>query len=137
MLSEARHNTVYFPNMTVKGAIQTLRLFKPIAADRTMVESWVFRLVGAPDVLLERSALYNRLINSPTSIVGHDDLEMYERAQAGFRADANPWVNFQRELQAPEPFAETQEWSGQSEVQMRNQYDAWLKFMHLAPGETA
>lgn len=129
ILSEARHNTVYFPNLTTKGAIQTLRLFKPIAPDRTLVESWVFRLVGAPDVLLERSALYNRLINSPTSIVGHDDLEMYERAQAGLKVGANPWVNFQRELTPEERLEGTQLWSGQSEVQMRNQYAAWVKFM--------
>ena len=55
-----------------------------------MVESWTFRLVGAPDMLLERTLVYNRLINAPTSVVGHDDLEMYERAQEGLLADGNP-----------------------------------------------
>ena len=90
ILGDVRHNTVYFPNIMVKGPIQTLRVFKPIAADRTLVESWTFRLVGAPDLLLERTLMYNRLINAPTSVVGHDDLEMYERAQDGCnRAPAN------------------------------------------------
>ena len=88
ILGEVRHNTVYFPNIMVKGPIQTLRLFKPLAADRTLVESWTFRLVGAPDLLLERTLMYNRLINAPTSVVGHDDLEMYERAQEGAAAPA-------------------------------------------------
>lgn len=129
ILREARHNTVYFPNMTMKGAIQTLRLFKPLGPDKTLVESWVFRLVGAPDELLERSALYNRLINSPTSIVGHDDLEMYERAQQGLKVSATPWINYQREYRAGERYDSAQLWSGQSEVQMRNQFNAWVKFM--------
>jgi benzoate/toluate 1,2-dioxygenase subunit alpha len=38
ILGEVRHNTVYFPNLMVKGPIQTLRIFKPLAADRTLVE---------------------------------------------------------------------------------------------------
>ena len=60
------------------------------------MESWTFRLVDAPDMLLERTLMYNRLINAPTSVVGHDDLEMYERAQEGLHVDANQWVNLQR-----------------------------------------
>ncbi len=96
ILDENRHNTVYFPNLMVKGPIQLLRLFKPIAADRRWSESWTFRLVDAPDLLLERTLMYNRLINAPTSVVGHDDLEMYERAQEGLHVDGNPWVNMQR-----------------------------------------
>ena len=96
ILDENRHNTVYFPNLMIKGPIQLLRLFKPIAADKTLVESWTFRLVDAPDMLLERTLMYNRLINAPTSVVGHDDLEMYERAQEGLHVDANQWVNMQR-----------------------------------------
>ena len=90
ILSEVRHNTIYFPNLMVKGPIQLLRLFKPISAGRTLVESWTFRLVGAPDRLLERTLMYNRLINAPTSVVGHDDLEVYERAQQGLVSNANP-----------------------------------------------
>src|SRR5262249_61591775 len=91
-----RHNTCYSPNLMVKGPIHLIRVFKPIAADKTLVESWTFRLVGAPDMLLERTLVYNRLINAPTSVVGHDDLEMYERAQEGLHVDANQVVSIQR-----------------------------------------
>ncbi|MCH3156223.1 hypothetical protein K3X33_14705, partial [Listeria monocytogenes] len=35
ILGEVRHNTVYFPNIMVKGAVQILRNFIPIAVDRT------------------------------------------------------------------------------------------------------
>ena len=131
ILDENRHNTVYFPNMTIKGPIQALRIFKPIAADRTLVESWTFRLVGAPDQLLERTVLYSRLINAPTSPVGHDDQEMYERAQDSLQSDSNPWVNMQRLLGADE-IEETAEVNGTSERQMRNQFHAWRRFMTAA-----
>src|SRR3984885_14128176 len=39
ILDENRHNTVYFPNTMIKGPIQLLRLFKPISAKSTLVES--------------------------------------------------------------------------------------------------
>lgn len=137
ILGENRHNTVYFPNMMIKGPIQSLRLFKPIAADKTLVESWIFRLVGASDKLLERTATYNRLINAPTSIVGHDDLEMYERAQSGLMSDGMEWVNVQRlydEHEADNPVAV---YNGTTEAQMRNQFRAWEKFMTMSMNEAA
>jgi phenylpropionate dioxygenase-like ring-hydroxylating dioxygenase large terminal subunit len=129
ILGDVRHNTVYFPNIMVKGPIQTLRLFKPIAADRTLVESWTFRLVGAPDLLLERTCMYNRLVNAPTSVVGHDDLEMYERAQQGLRSRGRDWVNVARLYQSGEKIEGSAVTSGTNEWQMRNQYRAWAKYM--------
>ncbi len=138
ILGEARHNTVYFPNMTMKGPIQALRIFKPIAVDRTMVESWTFRLVGAPDAVLARTLLYSRLINAPTSPVGHDDLEMYERAQDSLHDDANVWVNMERLLRPGESGMETAVENGTTERQMRNQFSAWRHFMtdSIARSET-
>ena len=129
ILDENRHNTIYFPNIMVKGPIQTLRVFKPIAANRTLVESWIFRLVGAPDMLLERTAMYNRLINAPTSIVGHDDTEVYERAQEGLECNGNSWMNFQRDHFSPEGKSSEEIFDGSTEAQMRNQFRAWKKFM--------
>ena len=127
ILDENRHNTVYFPNLMVKGPIQLLRLFKPLAADRTLVESWTFRLVDAPDLLLERTLMYNRLINAPTSVVGHDDLEMYERAQEGLLANGNPWVSLHRLYAPDEPEVGIE--NGTTERQMRNQFRAWKRFI--------
>ena len=132
ILNENRHNTVYFPNLMIKGPIQTLRLFKPIAADKTLVESWIFRLVDAPDKLLERTAMYNRIINAPTSIVGHDDLEMYERAQSGMASDGMEWVNMQRLYEDGEADTPNAVYNGTTEAQMRNQFRAWEKFMLMS-----
>lgn len=129
ILTDTRHNTVYFPNIMVKGPIQTLRLFKPIAADKTLVESWTFRLVGAPDMLLERTLMYNRLINAPTSVVGHDDLEMYERSQKSLHSRGRDWVNVGRLFDPAELSQDTAVTNGTNEWQMRNQYRSWARFM--------
>ncbi|MFB9269855.1 aromatic ring-hydroxylating dioxygenase subunit alpha [Bradyrhizobium erythrophlei] len=131
ILGENRHNTVYFPNIMIKGPIQLLRQFKPVAANKTLVESWTFQLVDAPDMLLERTLMYNRLINAPTSIVGHDDLEMYERAQEGLHSNGNEWVNLQR-LYSPDETGQTNvAINGTSEWPMRHQFRAWTKFMTM------
>lgn len=129
ILGDVRHNTVYFPNIMVKGPIQTLRLFKPLAADRTLVESWTFRLVGAPDLLFERTLMYNRLINAPTSVVGHDDLEVYERAQQGLLSRGTDWVNVARLYDPAEHGRVNAATNGTNEWQMRNQMRAWVRFM--------
>ena len=129
ILGDVRHNTIYFPNIMVKGPIQTLRLFKPISANKTLVESWTFRLVGAPDILLERTLMYNRLINAPTSVVGHDDLEMYERAQEGLQSMGRDWVNVARLFDPAEKGQANVVTNGTNEWQMRNQFRAWVKYM--------
>ena len=84
-----------------------------------------------PAQLLERTVMYNRLVNAPTSIVGHDDLEVYERAQAGLASNGNEWVNIQRLYSADEPGQRNVVIDGTSEWQMRNQFRAWTKFMTL------
>jgi len=132
ILGMARHNTVYYPNLTIKGAIQAIRVVKPISADRTLVESWTFRLKGAPDELLQRTTMYSRLINSPFSVVGHDDLQAYRGIQAGLHASGNDWVSLHRNHDAAqEANGIDQEATvvGTSELPMRNQYRAWLRYM--------
>jgi hypothetical protein len=74
--------------------------------------------------------MYNRIINAPTSIVGHDDLEMYERGQEGLKVDINPWVNMQRHYREDELGGERVH-PGTSEVQMRNHYVNWAKYMDM------
>jgi hypothetical protein len=80
--------------------------------------------------------MYNRLINSPGSIVGHDDLEVYERAQQGLQSGLREWVNLGRLFQAGEGATSAEVVRGTSEAQMRNQFRAWLRFMSL-PEEAA
>lgn len=135
ILSDTRHNTVYFPNLMVKGPIQTLRVIRPITVNETVVESWALELVGAPQKMLERTIQYNNLINSPCSMVAHDDIEMYERATAGLQSTASEWVNVSRLYQADEHWDQTCEVSGTSEIAMRNFYAMWQRMMETRHAE--
>jgi phenylpropionate dioxygenase-like ring-hydroxylating dioxygenase large terminal subunit len=133
ILGTVRHNTVYFPSLTIKGAIQSIRVARPIAADKTVLESWTFRLKGAPEILLERTVTYNRLINSPMSVVGHDDLHCYRSIQEGLAGSGNEWVSLHRNFDAAENDKLLQEreltCNGTSEISMRNQFRAWAELM--------
>lgn len=116
----------------IKGPIQQLRNFIPLGPDKTLIESWIYRLVGAPDQLLARTAMYNRMINASTSMVGHDDTEMYERAQEGLTTQGLEWVDLNRLYTGPESFEGELIENGTTERQMRNQFDAWVKFMTMS-----
>ena len=129
ILGEVRHNTVYYPSLTIKGAIQAIRVVRPIAHDKTLIESFTLRLAGAPDRLLQRTVLYTRLINAPTSVVGHDDRHCYRAMQDGLTTDGNEWVSLHRNYSAAEAGALAGDYSGTSEVSMRGQYRAWARFM--------
>ena len=131
ILGLARHNTVYYPNLTIKGAIQSIRVARPVAVDKTVIESWTFRLVGAPPELLHRTTMYNRLINSPFSVVGHDDLNAYRGIQAGLHASGNPWISLHRNYDPNEIGQKDFTTIGTSEISMRNQYRAWARYMTM------
>lgn len=135
ILGEARHNTVYYPSLTIKGAIQTIRVVRPLAADKTLIESYTLRLVGAPDELLARSVMYTRLINAPTSVVGHDDLHCYRAIQEGLAADGNEWVSLHRDYKPTEQAAIAGRYNGTSEVSIRGQFRAWLAAMTQEEGD--
>ena len=86
-------------------------------------------MVGAPEELLNRTLAYSRLINAPTSIVGHDDLHCYRSIQEGLAASGNDWVSLHRDYDPAEEGAIAGTYNGLSEVSMRGQFRAWQKFM--------
>jgi benzoate/toluate 1,2-dioxygenase alpha subunit len=129
ILGEARHNTIYYPSLTIKGAIQAIRVARPIAADKTLIESFTLRLVGAPDELLARTVMYTRIINAPTSVVGHDDLNCYRSIQEGLAADGNEWVSLHRNYSEMESAGVAGTYNGTSEISMRGQFRAWAAQM--------
>ncbi len=135
ILAFAPQNSVLFPSLVAKNALQTLRVIRPLAVDRTVIEVWALELVGAPDLLLERTLTYNRLAFSPFSIVAHDDIHVFQSVQRALTASANPWVSLHREHLAGESPAGGADTSGTSEWPMRNQYQAWAALM--APYQTS
>lgn len=130
IMSINRHNTVVYPSFTLKGAIQSVRVVRPVAVDKTIIESWVFRLKGAPDELFQRSILYSNLINSHGNLVGPDDYEAYHRVQYGLGNGDNEWVSMHRYPNDDEPDDEGfKECLGTSDMVFRHQYHAWKNYL--------
>ena len=129
ILAFAPQNSVMFPSLVVKNALQTLRVLRPLAVNRTLVEVWALAPEGAPEVLLERTLTYNRLAFSPMSIVAHDDIHVFQTIQRALAADANPWVSLHREHTPDETPGTGADISGTSEWPMRNQFRAWAALM--------
>jgi hypothetical protein len=110
---------------------------RPLGPAKTLIESWTFRLKGAPAKLLERTVMYTRLINSPMSVVGHDDLHAYRSIQEGLRSAGNDWISLHRDFTPAELGGKDMTVNGTSEISMRNQFRAWAKYMTLNMGDGA
>ena len=123
------HNTCYYPSLTIKTAIQNIRVIRPVSVNKFVVESWSFRLKGAPDEMLQRTILYSRLINSSAGMVGPDDLEVYRRVQEGLESDATQWVEMHRQFGRDEDKGDRVVGGGLSDLDMRTQYGAWREYM--------
>jgi phenylpropionate dioxygenase-like ring-hydroxylating dioxygenase large terminal subunit len=135
ILSDMPQNAVIYPSLAMKGSPQVMRVLRPLAADRTMLEAWCFRAKGAPPLLAERSMLYNRLVFSPMSLVAQDDVHLFETAQKSLGASGNPWVSLHRGHRAGEEGDFGTDRSGIDEIVMRNQHRAWAKYMAPAWNE--
>lgn len=129
VLERSPQNTVLYPSLALKGSPQTIRVLRPIAVDRTVVEVWNFRTVDGPELLFDRALSYSRLVFSPMSVVAHDDITLFESQQIGLQSRGNDWVSLHREFHARERSEQTLETSGTSELLMRNQHRAWAQFM--------
>jgi phenylpropionate dioxygenase-like ring-hydroxylating dioxygenase large terminal subunit len=129
ILERSPQNAVFFPSLSVKGSPLAIRVIRPLAVDRTLVEAWSFRAEGAPDVLLDRALTYNRLVFSPMSVVAHDDIHLFESMQAGLKAQGNPWVSLHRDHQDNETLDSGTTINGTNEWLMRNQFRAWADAM--------
>jgi phenylpropionate dioxygenase-like ring-hydroxylating dioxygenase large terminal subunit len=123
------HNTCYYPSLTIKTAVQNIRVVRPIAVDRCVIETWSFRLKGAPPEMLQRTLLYSRLINSVGSMVGPDDLESYMRMQQGLVSPGSDWVEMYREYGRDREEGDRVVGTGTSDLDMRTQYRAWRHYM--------
>lgn len=134
-LAFAPQNVVFYPSMALKGAPQVMRVLRPLAADRTLLEAWAFQPVGAPAELLHSALLYNRQVFGPMSMVAHDDLHLFEGIQRSLVARGNPWVSLHRGAAGDEARL-PRDVSGIDEALLRNQYRAWAEGM-LAGSEVA
>lgn len=129
ILERSPQNVVLYPSLALKGSPQTIRVIRAVAVDRTVIEAWNFRTLDAPELLFDRALTYSRPVFSPTSVVAHDDVHLFEAQQKGLRSQAAEWVSLHREYDARELDEPTRETSGTNELLMRNQHRAWARYM--------
>lgn len=130
ILSFSPQNTVFFPTLAFKGSPQTLRALRPLGPDRTLVETFALLPKGAPDALIKRTIMYNRLVFSPMSVIAHDDFHVFEGIQRALAAPGNEWVSLQRGYRAGADESGVRETEdGNDEILLRNLYRAWRQFM--------
>ncbi len=135
ILAFSPQNVVFYPSMASKGSPQIIRVLRPVSAGLTRLEVWSFQPKGAPEVMLKRGLMYSRLVFSPMSVVGHDDVHLFESQQTSLACAGNPWVNLRRQFSPDESDRpENALADGNSEALMRNQFRAWLEMMRQ-PGE--
>jgi len=134
ILGMNRHNTIIYGSGSPHTVFQQFRVIRPISPDRTLIEIQTFRLKGAPDVVFDRALTYTNIINSPSSNVMPDDVEVYRRCQQGNLTRGGDWVSHHRytgtDRQDEYGMVST---NGTSELPMRNQFAAWKAYMTLDP----
>lgn len=130
ILALSRNNSVAYPSIMFKAPVQLLRVVRPLAVDRTLIETWHFRLEGAPDSMLARTLAYSTLVNSSAGMVGPDDHQIYRQLQAGLATSQVEWVEISRYAGAGEAGADGSVMvKGTSDAMFRGQFAAWQTLM--------
>jgi phenylpropionate dioxygenase-like ring-hydroxylating dioxygenase large terminal subunit len=131
VLGELRWNSIVYPNVSFMSQFRQLRIVHPLAVDRTVVYTYSFRLVGAPEQMFRDTIAFANIVNGTASPVLTDDLEVYARVQRGLTAQRADWVYLGRGhgSDVPDRDGTLRGRSGTSEVFIRNQLAAWLEYL--------
>jgi phenylpropionate dioxygenase-like ring-hydroxylating dioxygenase large terminal subunit len=130
VLAVDRFNNLVWPNLSLNARFGALRVVRPLAVDRTVVEVHCFRLDGAPQEMHELTLQFTNLAASPASLVASDDLEIFERCQRGLADGAAQWIDMRRGVLADQLQADGSVVApGTSELPVRHQFEAWKAWM--------
>jgi len=130
ILRPKRHNTAYFPNMSLQALNQHIRVIRPLTVDTTEVRVYPIRLKGAPDEINQDAIRQLNRTHSAASLIQTDDLENFKRCQDGIVSDNSEWVWFARgvENDAADNHGGYVN-HGTVELPQRSQYAAWRRYM--------
>jgi phenylpropionate dioxygenase-like ring-hydroxylating dioxygenase large terminal subunit len=107
------------------------RISHPIAVDRSVVYTYSFRMKDAPAQMFRDTVAFANVVNGTGSWVLTDDLEVYERLQRGLSSGEVDWVYIGRGhgRDVEEPNGVRRGATGTSEIFMRGQFAAWLRYL--------
>ena len=124
-------NTILYPNASFMSQFRQLRIIHPLAVDRSVVYTYSLRMKHAPERMFQDTIAFSNVVNGTGSWVLTDDLEVYERIQRGFSSGAVEWAYVGRGhgRDVAEPSGTTRGATGTSEVFIRGQLQAWLRYL--------
>ena len=96
IIAEGPPHFCIFPNLIF--ILNQLRVIQPVSVDETIISYYPTLLKGAPEELNQRRLSETYLLHGPAGRVAPDDIEAYERNQAGFQARVNEWLVLRRGL---------------------------------------
>ena len=131
-LGVTRWNTIVYPNASFMSQFRQLRLVHPLAVDRTVVYTYSFRMPKAPERMFRDTVAFANVVNGTASWVLTDDLEVYARVHRGLADAAGAeWVYLGRGFgrDVPDQHGTHRGATGTSEVFIRSQMSAWLRYM--------
>jgi phenylpropionate dioxygenase-like ring-hydroxylating dioxygenase large terminal subunit len=100
ILAEGPPHFCIFPNLIF--ILNQLRVIQPVSVDETVISYFPTLLKGAPEEINQRRLAETYIIHGPAGRVAPDDIEAYERNQAGFQARVNEWLILRRGLHREE-----------------------------------
>ncbi len=124
-------NTIVYPSCSFMSQFRQLRIIHPVAVDRSVVTTYSFRMKDAPAQMFRDTVAFANVVNGTASWVLTDDLEVYERLQHGLSSGAVDWVYIGRGhgRDVDEPDGTRRGGTGTSEIFMRAQFAAWLRYL--------
>lgn len=130
ILALDRFNTVIYPNVVLNVHFLQLRFAHPVAVDRTVLETYCFKMEGAPEAMHRASVRCLTALNAPSSMIAQDDHAVFAQTQRGVaNVGADGWVDFSRGAGAEGADAGRRKGIGTSELPFRNQFQAWLGYL--------
>lgn len=130
ILGQNYHSSMLFPTCLLQPYLQQLRVIRPLAVDKVLLEIWAFRVKGTPQSFTDRAITGANFGNSPSNLVAADDFESYYRVHAGLKGPESNWVLLNREANRDIKVGTGVKGpTGNSEVCMRNMYQAWRGYM--------
>lgn len=130
ILNPKRHNSWFFPNMSLQALNPHVRVIRPVSVDRTEVWVYPVKFAGAPEAMNVDIIRQLNLTHAAASLIQTDDLENFTRVQDGVAADNFEWVLFSRGVEGDTP--DNQDGvvnKGTVELPQRAQYAAWARYM--------
>ncbi|HZX26453.1 MAG TPA: SRPBCC family protein, partial [Telluria sp.] len=131
ILTHKRHLAFFYPNFDLHVLAQAVRVIRPLRVDLTEVQIFPVKLKGAPEEMFHDTVRLLNLTHSCSSLAQTDDVEAFERVQAGLHTRGAPWIRIERGLGQDVPDSERGGMRGPqfTEAAIRNQHLAWLQYM--------